>query len=184
VSRDIVTSQMILNGGTVVAGTWKMQLVENVRQPENTKVNGLNGIKLKAEGSRNTTETVALANFISPRSATYWQIWGGIPSDLYGSNSGAGGGDGAAAATAALAAVSNVANNVVGGTQVTAINTGSNGSTLQDPNDPNDNRNNLPDRTLFPGGGGSNPGGTGSQTTNPANDPTFIDKFLKFLETF
>lgn len=124
ITRDMVTSLISVNNGAFSGGTWSMQSVEKVRQPQNTKVNGLNGLKLKAEGSRNTTETVALANFIAPRSGTYWQIWGGIPSDLYGSNAAAaGGGDGAASATAALAAVSNVANNVVGGTQVTALST-------------------------------------------------------------
>ena len=182
VARDIVTSQMILNGGTVVAGTWKMQLVENVRQPENTKVNGLNGIKLKAEGARNTTETVAIANFIAPRSGTYWQIWGGIPSDLYGANGAQGsGGDGAAAATAALAAVSNVANNVVGGTQVTSINTGTNGSTLNPI---------FQGGTLFPGqfpvppaNPPANQNTPGSANTNPAVDPTFVDKFMQFLDS-
>lgn len=125
ITRDMVTSLISVNNGAFSGGTWStMQTPEKVKQPQNTKVNGLNGLKLKAEGCRNTTETVALANFIAPRSGTYWQIWGGVPSDLYGSNAAAaGGGDGAASATAALAAVSNVSNNVVGGTQVTALST-------------------------------------------------------------
>ena len=181
VSRDIVTSQMLLNAGTVVAGTWKMQLLENVRQPENTKVNGLNGLKLKAEGSRNTSETVALANFIAPRAGTYWQIWGGIPSDLYGSNAAAaGGGDGAASATAALAAVSNVANNVVGGTQVSALNTvattGTNTTALGTlTGTPNPNNLPAPPPTTPP----TTSGGTISGGTISPN-PNAIDNFLNF----
>jgi hypothetical protein len=200
VARDIVTQQIMVKGGTVTAGTWKQQLVENVRQPENTKINGLNGLKLKAEGSRNTNETVAIANFIAPRSGTYWQIWGGIPSDLYGSNAaGAGGGDGASAATAALAAVSNVANNVVGGTQVSQIATGTNnaglignpGGAVAVTQQGNTTGPLFTPTQLTQTGTGGAAVGTGSTTTtpitNPTNinnitqDPAFIQRFIDFL---
>jgi hypothetical protein len=182
-----VTSTIKVDNGTILQGDWKMQPVENVWQPKNTKVNGFNGLKLKAQGSRNTTETVAIANFIAPRSGTYWQIWGGVPSDLYGSNSaaGSGGGDGAAAATAALASVSNVANNVVGGTQVAQIQsantgtlTGNSGlpvSTTPTTNPVTITTPNNPIITIPT----ANPG-----AVNPATDPTFMQRFLEFLNTF
>ena len=189
VTRDIVTSTIKVDNGTILQGDWKMQPLENVWQPKNTKVNGFNGLKLKAQGSRNTTETVAIANFIAPRSGTYWQIWGGVPSDLYGSNSaaGSGGGDGASAATAALASVSNVANNVVGGTQVAQIQSANTGTLAVNPAAQVPVQIPVPTQTIVnptTGGGGTTPVTTNPGTVNPATDPTFMQRFLEFLNTF
>jgi hypothetical protein len=64
---------------TTTRTTVSMLDESRVIQPENTSLFVLNGVKLKATGSRQSTDTTPQRPFVTPTAGTAWQIGETIP---------------------------------------------------------------------------------------------------------
>ncbi len=77
---DPTTGQRATSTITTVA----MYDESRVIQPENTSLFVLNGVKLKAAGSRQSTDVTPQRPFVTPTEGTAWQIGETIPPVIKG----------------------------------------------------------------------------------------------------
>ncbi len=81
VFRDVVSMKTETVTDGTSNSTTKVAMLDESRviQPENTSLFVLNGVKLKATGARQSTDTTPQRPFITPTASTAWQIGETIP---------------------------------------------------------------------------------------------------------